>query len=100
MHVGWKNGQRIYGSVIHGKVWLQHNGTEGDIAQELMALGVEQNAIVLDFRSPTVRIHTGLSYLLRSNKRSKSRCSFNKVRCSSISTAVCLGVNVQPSTDL
>ncbi len=90
MYVGWKNGQRIYGSVIHldvihGNVWLQHNGTEGDIAQELMALGVERNAIVLGFRSPAVRIHTGLSYLLRSNKRSKSRCSFNKVRCSSIS---------------
>lgn len=64
MHVGWKNGKRIYGSVIHldlinGKVWLQHNGTEGDIAQELMAGGVAREDIVLGFRSPAVRIHTG-----------------------------------------
>lgn len=64
MHVGWKNGQRIYGSVIHldvinGKVWLQHNGTEGDIAQELMELGVAREDIVLGFRSPAVRIYTG-----------------------------------------
>ena len=64
MHVGWINGQRIYGSVIHldlinGKVWLQHNGTEGDIAQELMAAGVARQDIVLGFRSPAVRVHTG-----------------------------------------
>ncbi|UOG90464.1 MAG: XisI protein [Candidatus Thiothrix sulfatifontis] len=64
MHVGWINGQRIYGSVIHldlinGKVWLQHNGTEGDIAQELMAGGVAREDIVLGFRSPAVRVHTG-----------------------------------------
>jgi hypothetical protein len=64
MHVGWINGQRIYGSVIHldlinGKVWLQHNGTEGDIAQELMTGGVAREDIVLGFRSPSVRVHTG-----------------------------------------
>lgn len=64
IHVGWKNGRRIYGSVIHldlinGKVWLQHNGTEGDIAQELMAGGVARDDIVLGFRAPAVRAYTG-----------------------------------------
>ncbi|MBO0614632.1 element excision factor XisI family protein [Thiothrix fructosivorans] len=32
-------------SKINGKVWLQHNGTEGDIAQELMAGGVAREDI-------------------------------------------------------
>lgn len=54
MHVGWINGQRIYGSVIrldliNGKIWPQHNGTEGDIAQELMAGGIARKDIVQGF---------------------------------------------------
>ena len=37
MHVGWRNKHRIYGCVVHldikdGKIWIQHNGTEFDIA--------------------------------------------------------------------
>ena len=64
MHVGWINGQRVYGSVIrldliNGKTWPQHNGTEGDIAQELMAGGIARKDIVQGFRSPAVRVHTG-----------------------------------------
>lgn len=64
MYVGWENGRRVYGSIIHmdilgGKVWLQYNGTELDLAQELLDLGVAREDIVLGFRSPAARAHTG-----------------------------------------
>lgn len=64
MYVGWRNRERVYGSVIHldlinGKIWLQYNGTEGDIAQELVDLGVARENIVLGFREPALRAYTG-----------------------------------------
>lgn len=64
MHVGWQKQHRVYGCVIHmdlkdGKVWIQHNGTEADLAEELMAAGVAREDIVLGFRSPAVRQFTG-----------------------------------------
>ena len=64
MMVGWERGIRVHGSVIHidirsGKVWIQHNGTEGDLGQELIALGVPREDIVLGYRQPEVRQYTG-----------------------------------------
>lgn len=64
MHVGWQRQQRVYGCVIHmdlksDKVWIQHNGTEANIAAELEELGVAKQDIVLGFRSPAVRPYTG-----------------------------------------
>ena len=66
MYVGWRQRERIYGSVMHidlidGKVWLQYNGTEGDIAQDLIDLGVDRDDIVLGFRNPAVHAYTGLA---------------------------------------
>ncbi len=64
LHVGWQHKQRIYGCVIHldvkgDKVWIQHNGTEANIAAELEELGIAKQNIVLGFRSPAVRPYTG-----------------------------------------
>lgn len=64
LHVGWQNQRRIYGCVMHldlknGKVWIQHNGTEANLAQELEDLGVARQDIVLGFRSPKMREYTG-----------------------------------------
>jgi XisI protein len=53
--VGWENDRRVYGCVLHldiknGKIWLQYNGTEIDIAQELVDRGVPKSDIVLGFQ--------------------------------------------------
>lgn len=57
VNVGWENQRRVYGCVIHldiknGKIWLQYNGTEIDIAQELVNRGVPKSNIVLGFQPP------------------------------------------------
>ncbi len=64
MYVGWENGKRIYGGVIHmdiikGKVWLQYNGTEQDLAQSLLDQGVLREDIVFGFKPISVRKYTG-----------------------------------------
>jgi len=61
--VGWKNNRRVYGCVLHldiknDKIWIQHNGTELDIAQELVKLGIPKEWIVLGFQSAYKRQFT------------------------------------------
>jgi hypothetical protein len=63
VNVGWQNGKRVYGCVLHldiknGKIWLQYNGTEIDIAEELVELGVPKMDIVLGFQAPHRRQYT------------------------------------------
>lgn len=64
VYVGWKrNGIRDYGCLLHldikdGKIWIQYDGTEDGIANELVALGVPKNDIVLGFQPPSVRKFT------------------------------------------
>ena len=63
IYVGWYQGDRVYGPVlqldiINGKIWLQLNGTEDDITQDLMELGVPRQDIVLGFHSPYMRQFT------------------------------------------
>jgi hypothetical protein len=63
IHMGWQNERRIYGCILHlnirnGKVWLQHNGTENDIAAELVKMGIPKTDIVIGFHSPFKRQFT------------------------------------------
>ncbi|NET37537.1 MAG: XisI protein [Cyanothece sp. SIO1E1] len=63
VHVGWSNKHRVYGCVLHldikdGKIWIQHDGTEGGIANELVDRGVPKHDIVLAFHSPFKRQFT------------------------------------------
>ena len=63
MHVGWEGPRRIHGVVLHidicdGQIWIQHDGTEGGIANELLAAGVPYERIVLAFHHPAKRRHT------------------------------------------
>ncbi|MGB3494916.1 MAG: XisI protein [Elainellaceae cyanobacterium] len=63
VHVGWSNKRRVYGCVLHldikdGKIWIQHDGTEGGIANELLERGVPKHDIVLGFHSPFKRQYT------------------------------------------
>ena len=60
VNVGWRGERRIYGCLLHfdikkGKIWIQQNWTENNVAQELVDLGVSQNDIVLGFQSPYKR---------------------------------------------
>lgn len=63
MYSGWNGIYRIHGSVLHldirnGKVWIQHDGTEEGIAEELVKAGIPRDHIVLAFKHPKVRPHT------------------------------------------
>ena len=63
MNVGWKNQRRVYGCFLHidikdSKVWLQHNGTEYEVAEELANLGIRKQDIVIGFHSPFKRQFT------------------------------------------
>lgn len=56
VETGWENGRRTYGTLLHldiinGKIWIQQDGTEQGIANELVALGVPKDRIVLGFKS-------------------------------------------------
>jgi hypothetical protein len=63
MNVGWDNGKRIHGALVHidivdGKLWIQRDGTEHGIAKELEQAGAPKNHIVLAFRPFEVRQYT------------------------------------------
>lgn len=64
MRVGWNGLSRVYHSIIHfdikdGKVWIQQNMTDVDVAQELMEMGVAKEDIVLGLQPPYKRPYTG-----------------------------------------
>ena len=55
--VGWDNMRWVYSICLHfdikdGKIWIQHNGFEADIAAELVEKGVPKSDIVLGFFAP------------------------------------------------
>lgn len=63
MSDGWSGSHRYYGCILHfdlrdGKVWIQHNGTEHNVASELVELGVPKEDIVLGFHAPDLRAYT------------------------------------------
>lgn len=60
---GWEKRRRVHDCMIHvdiieGKFWIQYDGTEYGIAQELLDAGVPKEHIVLAFHSPELRKHT------------------------------------------
>lgn len=44
---------------MDGKVWVQRDGTEDGIANELVQAGIAKEDIVLGFHKPAVRPYTG-----------------------------------------
>ena len=63
VNVGWHGQRRIYGCFLHldiinGKIWIQHNGSEDDIAEELVKMGVPKQDIVIGFHAPYKRQFT------------------------------------------
>lgn len=64
--VGWEQYEWTHGCIMHldikqGKIWIQHNGTERGIAEELLTLGVPKEDIVLGFQAPYKRKYTGFA---------------------------------------
>lgn len=56
LEAGWHKNQRIYGSLIHldiiqDKIWIQQDGTEIGIANELVDQGISFQQIVLAFKT-------------------------------------------------
>ena len=63
VHVGWEGEDWVHSCIIHidikgEKIWLQWNGTEDDIAANLVTMGVNKEDIVLGFQSPFMRKFT------------------------------------------
>ena len=56
IETGWLSGQRIYDVLIHldiinEKIWIQRDGTEEGIADELVTMGIRTEQIVLAYKS-------------------------------------------------
>jgi XisI protein len=54
MQVGWDRGRRVRGNLIYvtlgeDKVWIEYDGMEQGITQDLIAAGIPQERIVLAF---------------------------------------------------
>ncbi|MEO1396071.1 MAG: XisI protein [Cyanobacteria bacterium J06634_5] len=61
INTGWENRRRVYGCLIHldikddGKIWIQYDGTETGIANQLVEQGIPKNEIVLAYQSDYMR---------------------------------------------
>jgi XisI protein len=66
LETGWQGSDRIYGTLLHidlieDKVWIQQDGTEEGIADELVAAGIPKSQIVLAYKSFKRRQLTGFA---------------------------------------
>lgn len=63
MTLGWEGEKRVHGCIIHieiidNKIWIQRDGTEYGIANELVSAGIPKSQIVLAFHPQDVRKYT------------------------------------------
>lgn len=61
---GWQGDKRVYHPVVHadlidGKIWIQYDGTNRPLAEELEAEGVPREDIILAFYHRELRARTG-----------------------------------------
>ena len=61
--VGWQQKKRVHGCVTHAeiigdKIWIQRDGIEDGITDELVEAGIPKNRIVLGFLPENMRIHS------------------------------------------
>lgn len=68
LQAGWRGDDYLQGAVIHiqlidGKIWVQYDGTEYGVANELVDAEIPKSDIVLGFRHPSVRQYTGFARL-------------------------------------
>ena len=61
-YVGWEGTKYYYASIAHidvkpnGRVWLQHDGTDLRIGEELMKRGISKCDIVVGFQPRHIRV--------------------------------------------
>ncbi len=65
-HAGWDGIHRVFGALIHidlieDKIWIQYDGTEVGVANELVESGVPKHDIVLAYHSPFMRQYDGFA---------------------------------------
>ena len=61
--IGWDDYRRVHGSLMHvdirdEKIWVEHNGTDIDIVQQMLEAGIPKERIVLGFQPPELRRRT------------------------------------------
>lgn len=64
--LGWDGDEYVHGAIVHidligDKIWIQYDGTEEGIAEDLLNAGVPKSSIVLGFRPAEPRKHTGFA---------------------------------------
>ncbi len=61
---GWENGKSLVNTTLlhfeikNGKIWVQQNWTEVEVAKELMSRGIPKDEIVLGFLPELMRAET------------------------------------------
>ena len=63
LHIGWEDLSRVFGCIIYveikdGKIWIERDGTEIGVGNELVEVGVPKQDIVLAFHAPYKRKFT------------------------------------------
>jgi hypothetical protein len=66
IRAGWLRKQRVYGALIHidlqnTKIWIQYDGTEVGVANQLVEQGVPKEDIVLAHHTPFLRQYDGFA---------------------------------------
>jgi hypothetical protein len=66
LRAGWLQKQRVYGVLIQidlqdEKIWIQYDGTEVGVANELVERGIPKEDIVLAYHSPFMRQYDGFA---------------------------------------
>jgi hypothetical protein len=66
LRTGWLEERRVYGTLIHidlesNKIWIQYDGTEVGVANELVERGIPAEDIVLAYHSPLMRQYDGFA---------------------------------------
>ena len=61
--IGWQNQTRVHGCLVHleiinDKVWIQRDGIEDGITNDLLGAGIPKDKIVLAFHPLSVRPYT------------------------------------------
>jgi len=66
LRTGWQVDRRVFGALIHidledGKIWIQYDGTEIGVANELTDQGIPKTDIVLAYHAPFMRQYNGFA---------------------------------------
>ena len=66
LDIGWDKTGRVYSVLLHlsikgDKIWIEVDGTEDGVAQELLDAGISKEQIVLGFYRPKRREITGFA---------------------------------------